>query len=250
MDEIFALAKKRNIPVIEDAAHAVETMYKGKKIGGLDSASTCFSFYANKNITTGEGGMLTTNDQQIAEKVQVLSLHGISRDAWKRYSMEGYRHWDIIYPGYKYNMFDIQAALGIEQLKKVDMFWKKRKQIVERYNQAFSDEPALSLLSTAPENKNAYYLYVLVIRTEDLKADRDQIMNAVQAEGVGIGIHFRNIAQHPYYKDKYGYKTGSLPEAEYVSDRVLSIPLFPAMTESEADSVIEAVTKVIEHYRK
>jgi dTDP-4-amino-4,6-dideoxygalactose transaminase len=236
--------------VIEDAAHAVETMYKGRKIGSLDSASTCFSFYANKNITTGEGGMLTTNDAKLAEKVQVLSLHGISRDAWKRYSAEGYRHWEIIYAGYKYNMFDIQAALGIEQLKKVDMFWKRRKQLVQRYDQAFSDEPALRLLGSAPENKNAHYLYVLVIRTEDLKADRDQVMNAVQAEGIGIGIHFRNVAAQPYYKEKYGYKAGSLPNAEYASERVLSIPLFPAMKDAEADSVIEAVTKVIERYRK
>ena len=250
MDPIFALAKKNGIPVIEDAAHAVETKYKGKKIGGLNSASTCFSFYANKNITTGEGGMLTTNDAKMDEKVRIFSLHGISRDAWKRYSLEGYRHWDIIYPGYKYNMFDLQAALGIEQLKKVDRFWKKRKQLVERYNQAFSDEPALALLETAPENKHAHYLYVLVLKTEMLKADRDRIMNALQAEGIGIGIHFRNIPAHPYYKQKYGYKTGSLPNAEYASDRVLSIPLFPAMTSSEADSVIEAVMKVINFYRK
>jgi len=250
MDRIFALAKKYNLAVIEDAAHAVETMYQGRKVGNLESAATCFSFYATKNITTGEGGMLTTNDEKIEEKARVLSLHGISRDAWKRYGLEGYRHWETLYAGYKYNMFDLQAALGLIQLNKVDMFWNRRKEIVERYNNAFSDEPALHLLSTSPENKQAYHLYVLVIKTEMLNADRDKIMEAVQAEGMGIGIHFRSVAQQQYYREKYGYLTGSMPNAEYATDRVLSIPLFPAMTNDEADSAIEIVQKVINHYKK
>jgi dTDP-4-amino-4,6-dideoxygalactose transaminase len=250
MDEIFAIAKKHKVPVIEDAAHAVETEYKGQKIGGLQSAATCFSFYATKNITTGEGGMLTTNRRDIEEKVRVYSLHGLSRDAWKRYSLSGYRHWDILYPGYKYNMFDLQAALGLEQLKKVDKFWKRRKRIVERYNRAFADEPALKLLSTAASNKPAYHVYVLVVRTELLNASRDQVMAAIQAENVGIGIHFRSVPEHPFYRQKYGYKKGSLPVAEYLSERVLSIPLFPAMTDAEADDVIKAVRKVINFYRK
>ncbi len=250
MDEILSLAKKRGIAVVEDAAHAIETRFQGKKIGVLKSAAACFSFYATKNITTGEGGMLTTNDPKIEEQVRILSLHGISRDAWKRYGLEGYRHWDILMPGYKYNMFDLQAALGLCQMKKIDTFWKRRKQIVDRYNQAFSDEPALKLLSCSPEHKPAYHLYVLVIRTEMLRADRDQIMNAVQAEGIGIGIHFRSVPEHPYYREKYGYRKGALPIAEYVTERVLSIPLFPAMTDREADEVIAAVKKVIGYYRK
>jgi len=250
MDEIFSLADPRGIAVVEDAAHAVETVYQGKKIGGLKSLATCFSFYATKNITTGEGGMLTTNDPKIEEKVRILSLHGISRDAWKRYGPEGYRHWDILMPGYKYNMFDLQAGLGLCQLEKVGVFWKRRKQIVDRYHQAFSDEPALKLLTCAPEHKPAYHLYVLVIRTEMLRADRDQIMNAVQAEGIGIGIHFRSIPEHPYYRQKYGYQKGSLPIAEYASERVLSIPLFPAMTDPEVEDVITVVQKIIDSYRK
>lgn len=250
MDEIFYIARKYGIPVIEDAAHALETIYKGKKIGSLESISTCFSFYATKNITTGEGGMLVTNDKEMEEKIRILSLHGISRDAWKRYGLEGYRHWDILYPGYKYNMFDLQAAIGICQLEKIEKFWKRRKEIVEQYNQAFSEEPALKLLSTSKENKPAYHLYVVVIKTEMLKADRDQIMNAIQAEGIGIGIHFRSIPQHPYYIKKYGYKKGSLPNAEYVSERVLSLPLYPAMTEKDVESVIQAVRKVLHFYYK
>jgi dTDP-4-amino-4,6-dideoxygalactose transaminase len=250
MDRIFALAKMHGLAVVEDAAHAVETMYQGRKVGNLESAATCFSFYANKNITTGEGGMLTTNDEKIDEKVRMLSLHGISRDAWKRYSMEGYRHWETMYAGFKYNMFDLQAALGLIQLSKVDMFWERRKEIVTRYDNAFSDEPALRLLSTSPGNKLAYYNYVLVIKTEMLNADRDKIMEAVQAEGVGIGIHFRSVAAQNYYKEKYGYAMGSMPNAEYATDRVLSIPLFPAMTDQEADDVIKVVSKVIDYYRK
>jgi dTDP-4-amino-4,6-dideoxygalactose transaminase len=249
MDEIFAMADERGIAVIEDAAHAAETVYKGGKIGGLKSASTCFSFYATKNITTGEGGMLTTNRPEIEEKARILSLHGISRDAWKRYSLEGYQHWDTLYPGFKYNMFDLQAALGLCQLEKIEGFWRRRKQIVERYDQAFSDEPCLRLLSCSKDNKQAYHLYVLVIRTERLKADRDRIMNAVQAEGVGIGIHFRSVAEQPFYRQKYGYQKGSLPESEYVSERVLSIPLYPAMSDDDVECVIGVVRKVLDYYR-
>ena len=190
MDRIFALAKKHNLAVVEDAAHAVETRYKGRKVGNLESAATCFSFYATKNITTGEGGMLTTNDEKIEEKVRVLSLHGISRDAWKRYSLEGYRHWETLYAGYKYNMFDLQAALGLIQLNKVDMFWNRRKEIVDRYHNAFSDEPALHLLFDLAREQAG--LSPLCARDQDRDAERGPGQN--HGSGPGRGHRHR----HPF----------------------------------------------------
>ncbi|MBN1161505.1 MAG: DegT/DnrJ/EryC1/StrS aminotransferase family protein [Dehalococcoidales bacterium] len=249
MDKIAAIARKYDLKVIEDAAHAVETEYRGRKVGVLGDAAA-FSFYATKNITTGEGGMLTTNDNTLAEKVAILRLHGISRDAWKRYGHEGYKHWDTLYPGYKYNMFDIQAAIGIHQLKKVEKFLRIRKKYMEMYDNAFSSIPEIKLPPRGKDIKHAHYLYIIQVKTEALTADRDTIMNAIQAENIGIGIHFRALHLQPYYRNSYNYKPGDFPNAEYASDRVISLPLYPAMTEEDAADVINAVQKVIQRYRK
>lgn len=251
MDAINKIAKKRKIAVIEDACHALGATYEGKRIGSI-SDFNIFSFYATKNITTGEGGMFTTNDSRIAQKVDILSLHGISRDAYKRYSSEGYRHWDILYPGYKYNMFDIQAALGLAQLKKINSFLKRRKEITERYNRAFSDVPQLQLLNgrQGRGTRSAYHLYPVILKTEMLKINRDKMIEAIQAENIGIGIHFRAIHLHPFYRKTFRFKRGMHPQAEYVSDRVLSLPLFVDMTSSDIGDVIEAVKRIINYYKK
>ena len=249
MDRISEIAQKPNLKVIEDAAHALEAEYHGRKVGLLGNAAA-FSFYATKNITTGEGGMLTTNDDELADKINILRLHGISRDAWNRYGLEGYKHWDTIYPGYKCNMFDIQAAIGIHQLKKVDQFLQVRKKYVEMYDKAFAKIPEIKILSRKENIKHSHYLYVILIKTEDLTADRDVIMNAIQAENIGIGIHFRALHLQPYYTNTYAFKPGDFPNAEYASDRVISLPLYPAMTEEDMADVIEAVTKVISRYRR
>jgi len=249
MDKISDLARKYGLIVIEDAAHALEAEYRGKKIGDL-SPVTAFSFYATKNITTGEGGMLTVQDNNTAEKVRILSLHGISRDAWKRYSDEGYRHWEILYAGYKYNMFDLQAALGLHQMDRIEQFWETRKKYVTRYNKAFQEIPEIKPLHIKPGVKHAYHLYPILLKLEMLKADRDQVMNAIQAENIGVGIHFRAIHLHPFYRKKYGFVPGTLPVAEKVSQRILSLPLYPRMSEEDLEDVVAVVKKVIRFFRE
>ncbi len=250
MDAINAIARRHGLAVIEDAAHAIGAEYKGQKIGGSGNL-TAFSFYATKNITSGgEGGALTTNDAALAERVAIMSLHGISRDAWKRYSASGYKHWDIICPGYKYNMFDLQAAVALPQLARIDAFWDRRVALKARLDAALRGIPGIKLPVWRAGSKHAYHLYPIIVATEELTADRDAIMNAIQAENVGIGVHFRAVHLHPYYVEHWGFRRGMFPHAEYYSDRTISLPLYPGMTDADADDVIRAVTKVFAAYRK
>lgn len=245
---IMRLTRRYGIHCIEDAAHSLGARYKGRRIGSIADL-TAFSFYATKNITTGEGGMLTSDNRKLLEAIRPLSLHGISRDAWNRYGLEGYRHWNIVIPGYKYNMFDLQGALGIEQLRKAAGFLKRRKECVKMYNRAFDEVPEITTLSTRPYARNAYHLYVILVKTEWLKATRDTILSAIQAENIGVGVHFRAIHLHPFYKKRFGFKRGLCPNAEYASDRVISLPLYPSLTDRDCGDVIRAVTKVISHFR-
>jgi dTDP-4-amino-4,6-dideoxygalactose transaminase len=280
MDRIMALAKRHNLYVIEDAAHAIESKYKGKKIGNIGDF-TSFSFYATKNITTGEGGMLTTNSDELADKARMLSLHGISRDAWKRYLPQnspfvkgaghpscgwigGFQHWELFYPGFKYNMFDIQAAIGIHQLKRIEGFLKRRKKYVDMYNEAFKDIPEIAPLKTKGKIRHAHHLYVIIVKTEELKADRDRIINEIQKNGIGVGVHFRALHLQPYYQNTFnppqppfskggkkgGFERGMFPVAEYVSDRVISLPLYPKMKVSDVKYVIKVVKDIIMKCRK
>jgi dTDP-4-amino-4,6-dideoxygalactose transaminase len=178
-----------------------------------------------------------------------MALHGISRDAWKRYGTDGYRHWDIIAPGYKYNMFDLQAALGRSQFQKMERFYARRLALKLRLDAGLADLPEIRLPAERSWVKHAYHLYPIVVATEKLAADRDTIMNAIQAENIGIGIHFRAVHLHPYYAETFGFERGMFPNAEYFSDRTISLPLYPRMTDADADDVVVAVRKVIAHYR-
>ncbi|HEY3317435.1 MAG TPA: DegT/DnrJ/EryC1/StrS family aminotransferase [Coriobacteriia bacterium] len=243
MDEIDAVVRPRGIRVLEDAAHAVESEYRGRPVGSLGDAAA-FSFYATKNITTGEGGMLTTGDASLAERAQILALHGISRDAWKRYTDEGYRHYDIVAPGFKYNMFDIQAALGLAQLRKVDGFRESRKRLTERYDEGLHDLPALRLMERRDYVKTAYHLYVVRV-TPGSPLSRDELMAALQARGIGVGVHFRAVHLHPYYREAYGFRPGMFPESELAGDSVVSLPLFPSMTDAEVDRVVQALHAIL-----
>ena len=250
MDAINAIARPRGIAVIEDAAHAIGTEYKGARVGGSGNL-TAFSFYATKNITSGgEGGALTTNDPALAERLAIMSLHGISKDAWKRYGDSGYKHWDLVYPGYKYNMFDLQAAIAIPQLARIDAFWKRRVELKAKYDAVFREVSEIALPAERTYGKHAFHLYPIVLRTEGVSGDRDAIMNAIQSENIGVGVHFRAVHLHPYYKETWGFRAGMFPNAEYYSDRTISLPLYPKMTDTDADDVVNAVLKVVAAHRK
>jgi dTDP-4-amino-4,6-dideoxygalactose transaminase len=249
MRAIVTAATRRGLTVIEDAAHAIGAEYDGRRVGGHGRIA-CFSFYATKNITSGEGGALTTADADLADKATIMSLHGMSRDAWKRYSSSGYQHWDIVYPGYKYNMFDLQAALALPQLAQIERFWARRAELKARLDAGLAAIPEIQTYQPVGDVKHAHHLYPIVVRTERLRADRDTIMNAIQAENIGVGVHFRAVHLHPYYRERWGFQRGMFPNAEYYSDRTISLPLYPKMSDRDADDVVDVVRKVIEWFRR
>lgn len=249
MDKILELAKRYHLIIIEDAAHAFGAVYKGKKIGTI-SDFTCFSFYVTKNLSTGEGGVVTTKRKDWAELIEMYALHGMSRGAWKRYSDKGYSHYLIQVPGYKYNMMDLQAAIGIHQLKKFDRMQKRRKEIWERYNEAFQDLP---LELPAPIEKNtvhAFHLYGILIKLKELKIDRDFILNALHQENIGSGVHFVSLHLHPYYRKRFDFKKNDFPNATFISERTISLPLSAKLTDRDVQDVIKAVRKVLLYYNK
>jgi len=245
LDALFTLAKEFNLRVIEDAAHAVGTEYKGKRIGSFDSVSI-FSFHPIKNITTGEGGMVCTRDEAFAEEISLLKFHGMSREAWKRYESSGTPNYDIMLPGFKYNMMDIQAALGIHQLAKLDGFIAKRSEIARFYNAAFAEVDEIMTPGLVPyDHRHAWHLYTPLIRIEKLAIDRDHFMAELKKANIGTGLHFKAVHHHPYYRRTLNIAPGELANADYASDRILSLPLFPRMTMDDARDVVEAVKDVI-----
>lgn len=247
MDPILQIASEHNLLVIEDAAHAIEAEYKGRKIGNVGDL-TCFSFYVTKNIITGEGGMVTTNNDEWAAEIQMYGLHGLSRGAWRRYSDEGFKHYRVMLPGYKYNMMDLQAAIGIHQLPRVNDYHKRREEVWARYDQAFDDLPVILPAPTEPETKHARHLYTLLLNIDRLRVNRDEFQEALFKENIGTGIHFIALHLHPYYAETFGYKRGDFPDAEFISDRTISLPLSAKLTDKDVEDVIRAVRKVILHY--
>jgi dTDP-4-amino-4,6-dideoxygalactose transaminase len=248
LEPIYDLAKKHGLSVIEDAAHAFPAEYKGQKIGSGKNP-VAFSFYATKNITTAEGGMLT-GDEAFIEKARVISLHGMSHDAWKRYDKGGSWYYEVIYPGFKYNMTDIQAAIGLAQLKKIGYFQKRRREIVTAYNEAFRDKDALELPVERPEVTHAWHLYVLRLNLDALTIGRDQFIEELKIRNIGTSVHFIPIHLHPYYRDKYGYKQEDFPVAYSNYLRILSLPLYPRMTDEDVADVIEAVLDIVKRYKR
>jgi len=248
MDHIMEIAQKNNLLVIEDAAHAIEAQYKGQKIGNIGDM-TCFSFYVTKNLVTGEGGMVTTNNEEWAKKVKVLGLHGLSKDAWKRFADEGYKHYQVVSPGFKYNMMDIQASLGIHQLDRLEKNFEKRKQIWNIYNKAFEGLPVV-IPSEEKDTIHARHLYTLLLDIEKLKITRDEFMTALQKENIGTGVHYVSLHLQPYYVETFGYQKDDYPNAAYISDRTISIPFSAKLTEKDVQDVINAVTKVFNNHSK
>jgi len=249
MDKIMEIAERKHLYVIEDAAHAIETKYRSQKVGIIGDV-TVFSFYVTKNLVTGEGGMATTDNTEWAEEMRVKSLHGISTSAWKRYSSEGFQPYETICPGYKFNMTDIQASLGLHQLKRLEDNLKIRERHWRRYNEAFSRIPEISIPIEEDNIRHARHLYTILLSLERLNISRNRFIIALKAENIGTGVHFTALHLHPYYKNTFGFRQGDFPNAEYISDRTVSLPMSPKLTEKDVDDVIAAVKKVIDHFKR
>jgi dTDP-4-amino-4,6-dideoxygalactose transaminase len=246
MDEIHALAQKYDLRVIEDAAHAAGSQYKGKMIGGL-SDITCFSFYATKNMTTGEGGMATSNNEALIERIKVLSMYGISdaRQIWKRYAPKGSWAYNIEELGFKYNMMDIQAALGLHQLRKLDGFIDRRRYFASIYNEAFASMPEIDVPTVIPNVKHAWHLYPILIRPEHLTIGRDQFIETLKDENIGTSVLYIPLHMHTYYQDRYGFKPDDFPNAHSVFKRIVNLPVSPAMSENDVRDVIAAIQHIV-----
>lgn len=244
MDKIMDIANRYQLKVIEDCAHAIETEYKGKKAGTFGDIG-CFSFYVTKNIVTGEGGMCITDNEEYANKIKIMGLHGLSKDAWKRFGDEGYKHYQVVYAGFKYNMMDIQAAIGIHQLPRVDQYWERRKEIWQMYNDAFRDLPVILPVEPESESRHAYHLYTLLIDTERATLTRDQFMNEMTKRNIGVGVHYIALHLHPYYQDTFGYKSEEFPNSTWISDRTVSIPFSPKLNNDNVVQIIEAVRSIL-----
>jgi dTDP-4-amino-4,6-dideoxygalactose transaminase len=243
MDAILDLAERHGIPVIEDAAHAIGASYRDRPVGSMGDV-TCFSFYATKNLTTAEGGALATDHADRAERARLLSLHGMSKDAWKRYTSAGSWYYEVVAPGFKYNMTDLEAALGLHQLRRLPGFNRRRRELAGRYDAAFRDHPAVEIPAWRREVDHAYHLYPIRLELDHLRIDRARFIEELKAENIGTTVHFIPVHYHPYYRDRLGLSRGDLPVAEAAYERLVSLPLYPGMSDSDADDVIAAVDKI------
>ena len=249
MTPIQELADRHKLVIIEDAAHALESRYKRQKIGSLGNA-TAFSFYANKNITTGEGGMLVTNDDALAETLRIMRLQGISRDAWKRYGKSGFSHWEQTLVGHKCNMSDLNASIGLHQIKKVERFMALRKKYVSMYDRAFADVAELETPVVRDYATPAHHIYVLSLRLERLTIDRDGFLDAIQSTGIGVALHYVALHLQPYYVKNFNTKPQDFPVASNYSERVITLPLYPKMSSADVERVIGTVKDLIKKFRR
>ncbi len=244
MDAIGEIAAERNISIVEDCAHAIETEYHGKK-AGMMGALGCFSFYATKNVITGEGGMLVTEDGSYAEKSRLLAMQGLSQGAWNRFSSKGNPRAQVISCGYKYNMTDIQASLGIHQLARVETNALTRKRIWEMYDDGFKGLPVFTPSPEEPDTRHARHLYTLLLDIDRLSITRDRFVNSMKEKNIGVGIHYIPLHLHPFYQGRYGYKRGDFPVAEWISERTASVPFSSKLTDRDVADVLEAATDVL-----
>jgi dTDP-4-amino-4,6-dideoxygalactose transaminase len=248
MDAIHELARAHQLLVVEDAAHALPAAYRGRMVGSGPNP-VAYSFYVTKNLTTGEGGMLTADPEFLA-RARVVSLHGLSRDAAKRYEAGGHWSYEVLAPGFKYNMTDIQAALGLWQLRKLDGFQDRRREVVAAYQMGFEGEETLELPVERPWVEHAWHLYVLRLRLSALRISRDRFIEELKTRKIGTSVHFIPIHLHPYYRDKYGYAAGAFPVAYESFQRMVSLPLNPCLSDQDVADVIEAVLDVVREYRR
>ena len=248
MGQVMEVAHAHGLAVVEDAAHALPAAYEGRRVGTIGDI-TCFSFYVTKTITTGEGGMATTADPDLAERMRVMRLHGMSKDAWKRYTREGSWFYEITAPGFKYNLPDLLAAIGLPQLARSDAFLARREAIVRAYDKAFAGLPGVQTPALKPGREHAWHLYVIQIDPESAGIDRDAMIRELAARGIGTSVHFIPLHLHPYYRDKYDYRPDDFPRAHAAFRRLVSLPLFAKMTDAEVERVTTAVRDILEASR-
>lgn len=244
MDAIMEIAEKHGLIVIEDCAHAIETEFEGQKAGRF-GAFGCFSFYATKNVVTGEGGMVIAKSREAIDRIKILSLHGMSRDAWHRFGDEGYKHYQVVEAGFKYNMMDLQAAIGIHQLARVEQSWLTRKDIWNRYQQEFQNLPIGRPAEPAKNTRHAFHLYTITIKQEDCGLSRDQFIDAMSRANIGVGVHYLSLAQHPYYVERFGWNSSDFPIASEFGQTTVSLPLSSKLSDLQVDYIIESVTKLV-----
>ena len=249
MDPILDLAQAKGLTVIEDAAHALPSKYKGRNVGTL-SALTAFSFYATKTLATGEGGMVTTDDDSLADRIRMMRLHGMSRDAWKRYRADGNWRYEIIEAGYKCNLTDLQAALGLVQLSRCDEMRESRACIARKYTQALASMDAFHIPPVSSDVQHAWHLFVVLVDSGKLQIHRDRVIEELRERGIGTAVHFIPLHLHRYYQENWGYRAGDFPVAEKYFDRCISLPIYPGMTEDEVNQVIDAMDDIAVKFRR
>lgn len=245
MDALCSVTKDYNLKMIEDCAHAIETEYKGRKAGTFGDFGS-FSFYVTKNIVTGEGGMILAKNNDDATRLKTLALHGMSKDAWKRFGDSGYKHYYVEECGYKYNMMDLQAAIGIHQLKRIDKYWLRRQEIWNRYIEAFKNLPIG--LPPKPEHgtRHAYHLFTILIDRDKAGISRDDFLDEMTAHNIGVGVHYLSIPEHPYYQKNFGWKPEDYPNAMNIGRQTVSLPLSAKLSDRDVEDVILAVKSIIE----
>ncbi|HYL67634.1 MAG TPA: DegT/DnrJ/EryC1/StrS family aminotransferase [Candidatus Limnocylindria bacterium] len=245
MNEIMPLARARGLHVIEDAAHCIEGRYQGQHVGIIGDL-TCFSFYATKNLTTGEGGMVMTENPEWASRIRTLSLHGMDKDAYRRFSDTGYKHYQVVEPGYKYNMTDIQAALGIHQLKRIEASWKRRNEIWNYFQEHLSGLPIHLPAPDESDTRHARHLFTIQVHEEECGRTRDQVLDSLTQQKIGCGVHYTPVHLHPYYRKTFGFSEGDFPNAEWIGDGTVSLPLSAKLTDDDVEDVVAAVRHALE----
>ncbi len=244
MDALVDIARRHDLKIIEDCAHAIESEYKERKTGTFGDFG-CFSFYVTKNIITGEGGMVLAKREEDIARIKMLALHGMSKDAWQRFGDDGYKHYYVVECGYKNNMTDLQAAIGIHQLKRIEHYWRRRKEIWSRYNEAFSKLPIQLPSEPEADTRHSFHLYTLLIDEKETGMDRDQFLNAMTGQNIGVGVHYLSLPEHPYYQQKFGWKPEDYPHAMQIGRQTASLPLSAKLNDQDVDDVIRSVRKSI-----
>lgn len=245
MDAICAVAEEHDLLIIEDCAHAIETEYHGRKAGTFGDFG-CFSFYVTKNVITAEGGLIVTKSEEAIDRARILALHGMSKDAWKRFSDAGYKHYYVVDAGFKYNMTDIQAAIGIHQLRRVEENWSKREAIWQRYMEAFADLPVGLPAPTAPNTRHAYHLFTLLIDGAEAPLTRDEFLDEMTRRRIGVGVHYMSLPEHPHYQDRLGWFPEAYPVAARIGRQTVSLPLSPKLSDLDVDYIIDEVRAALQ----